>query len=159
MKTVSINSIEQAVMLIDGLDDDGFENIANSFAKNQPILLAYANSAVDEYQNEKLEGLLIYYFCLIIESFKQEEIQTNEISESIIDEFEESFFQVLDQFFQSDNLEDIEEFTDQANLIQFMAMEISTPDTDGTELDDETATQLFIVTIAVIALLSKSASA
>jgi hypothetical protein len=36
-----------------------------------------------------------------------------------------------------------------------MAMEISVDDEDGTSLDDETATQLFIVTMAQITLMSR----
>jgi hypothetical protein len=35
-------------------------------------------------------------------------------------------------------------------------MEISTEDEDGSMLDDETATQLFIVTIAMISLMNQS---
>ena len=37
-----------------------------------------------------------------------------------------------------------------------MMIEISTQDEDGTSLDDETATQLFIVTIAMITLMNKA---
>jgi hypothetical protein len=37
-----------------------------------------------------------------------------------------------------------------------MAMEISTEDVDGTSLDDETATQLFIVTLAMITLMGRA---
>ena len=37
-----------------------------------------------------------------------------------------------------------------------MALEISTEDSDGTSLDDETATQLFIVTIAMITLMGRA---
>ena len=51
------------------------------------------------------------------------------------------------------------EFCDQPELIQFMAMEVSTPDVDGTELDDETATQLFIVTSALIGLMGRAIKA
>ena len=40
-----------------------------------------------------------------------------------------------------------------------MAMEISEPDEDGTELDDDTASQLFIVALAMITLLSRSIQA
>jgi hypothetical protein len=35
-------------------------------------------------------------------------------------------------------------------------MEISTEDDDGTTLDDETATQLFIVTLAMITLMNRA---
>jgi hypothetical protein len=37
-----------------------------------------------------------------------------------------------------------------------MAMEISTEDEDGTALDDETATQLFIVSLAMITLMNRA---
>jgi hypothetical protein len=40
-----------------------------------------------------------------------------------------------------------------------MAMEISTEDEDGSSLDDETATQLFIVTIAIITLMNRAIAA
>jgi hypothetical protein len=40
-----------------------------------------------------------------------------------------------------------------------MMIEISTEDDDGTSLDDETATQLFIVTSAMITLMGKAIKA
>jgi hypothetical protein len=63
---------------------------------------------------------------------------------------------MLDSYFSSDNEELIEEFCDQPELAQFMAMEISTEDEDGSTLDDETATQLFIVTLAMISLMGRA---
>ena len=38
---------------------------------------------------------------------------------------------------------------------QFIMIEISTEDEDGTSLEDETATQLFIVTTAMISLMNR----
>jgi hypothetical protein len=93
---------------------------------------------------------------LIIEAFQQEGIELNEVKEEEVDEFEEPFFQALDGYFQTENIETLEEFVGQSVLVQFMTIEISTPDEDGTALDDETATQLFIVTLAVIYLLTNS---
>lgn len=159
MKHISLASIEKAIAKIDNLDEDGLERTAETFALSQPVLLGYAMSAAEEYENDSLQGLLIYYFCLLLEAFNQESVKLNEIKEDHVDEFEEPFFAALDNFFQTDDMESLEEYTDQPHLVQFMAMEISTPDVDGTELDDETATQLFIVTLAVITLLSNSISA
>ena len=53
----------------------------------------------------------------------------------------------------------LEDFCDQPELARFISIELSEPDDDGTELDDETATQLFIVMIAFTTLLSRSAQA
>jgi hypothetical protein len=63
---------------------------------------------------------------------------------------------MLDAYFENENDDVLEEFCDQPQLTQFMAMEISTEDDDGTTLDDETATQLFIVTLAMITLMNRA---
>ena len=53
--------------------------------------------------------------------------------------------------------ERMEEFCDQPELLRFMSVEVSTEDEDGTSMDDETATQLYITCAAMIALLNESA--
>ena len=116
-------------------------------------------SAAIEYENEQLEGLLIYYYCLISECYAQEGVLLNEITEADIDAFEEPYFQMLDAYFENDEEDVLEDFCDQPELSQFMAMEISTEDEDGSSLDDETATQLFIVTIAIITLMNRAIAA
>lgn len=158
MRQVSVASIEKAIEKVDNLNDDGLEKISETYALAQSVLLGYALSAAEEYQNEDLEGLLIYYFCLISESFAQEQILTRAVTEDDIDAFEEPFFEMLDVYFQSDSEDSLDEFCDQPHLTQFMAMEVSTPDEDGTKLEEETATQLFIVTTAVIGLLGRAIS-
>jgi hypothetical protein len=156
MKNVSLAAIERAIEIIDNLDDQKLEEISVKYSKAQQSLLNYVMSAPSEYKNEKLEGLLIYYFCLISESFNQEGIQTRVITEEDIDELEETYFDMLDQYFEDEDEEIIESFCDQPFLAQFMAMEVSTEDNDGTSLDEETATQLFIVTLAMISLMSRA---
>lgn len=159
MKQVQLASIEAAIKKVDNLDDDGLERLSETYALAQPILLGYVMSAAEEYQNDNLEGLLIYYFCLIMESFNQEQVRTKEVQEADIDTFEEPYFEMLDTYFDQEDEDILEEFCDQPHLAQFMAMEVSTPDVDGTQLDDETATQLFIVSIAMITLLNRTIDA
>lgn len=156
MKQVTIKSIEKAIDKIDNLDDNGLERISETYALAQPTLLGYIMSAAVEYQNEQLEGLLIYYYCLISEAFAQEQINTEVVEEDDIDEFEEPFFAALDQYFDLEDQEIIFDFTEQQDLIQFMMLEITTQDEDGSSLDDDTATQLFIVTAAMITLMSRA---
>lgn len=156
MRHVSLKSIEAAINKVDNLDDDSLERLSETFASSQEVLLGYAMSAAIEYQNEQLEGLLIYYFCLINESFLQEGIQVRKVTEDDIDTFEEPYFEMLDSYFENEEEEVLESFCDQPVLAQFMGMEISTEDEDGTMLDDETATQLFIVALAIITLLNRA---
>ncbi len=156
MKHVTLAAIEKAIEVVDNLSDDQLEHITERYADAQSALLGYVMTAPEEYKNEELEGLLIYYFCLILEAFKQDGIDLNTISEKDIDEMEEPFFDMLDQYFESEDEEIIESFCDQPNLAQFMAMEVSEEDEDGSSLSEETATQLFIVTLAMICLLNRA---
>lgn len=156
MKHVSLASIEKAIQKVDNLDDDGLERFSETCALAQETLLGYVMSAAIEYDNKNLEGLLIYYFCLISECFNQEGLRVRPVTDEDIDVFEEPYFEMLDSYFNSDDEEIIDEFCDQPELAQFMAMEISTEDADGTTLDDETATQLFIVTLAMITLMGRA---
>lgn len=156
MKHVTVKSIEKAIDKVDNLDEDGLEKLAETYALAQQTLLGYIMSAAEEYENEQLEGLLIYYYCLISEAFAQQGILHEQITEEMIDQFEEPYFEMLDEYFDKEDEDIINDFTDQPDLIQFMMMEISTADEDGTTLDDDTATQLFIVTTAMITLFNRA---
>ena len=159
MKHISLASIEKAIQKVDNLDEDGLERIAETYALAQQTLLGYVLSAAIEYENEQLEGLLIYYYCLINEAFTQEGVLLNEITEGDIDAFEDDYFAMLDEYFQSEDEEVINDFCDQPDLTRFMMIEVSTDDEDGSSLDDDTATQLFIVTLAMITLMNKAIKA
>ena len=156
MKHVSLAAIEKAIEVIDNLTDEQLENITERYAEAQESLLGYVMTAPEEYKNEDLEGLLIYYFCLVLEAFKQEGIELRSVIEEDIDALEEPFFEMLDQYFEDDDEEIIESFCDQPHLAQFMAMEVSEEDEDGSALSEETATQLFIVSLAMISLLNRA---
>ena len=136
MKHISLASIEKAIEIVDNLNDDQLEAISNKYAKAQQALLNYVMSAPAEYENEDLEGLLIYYFCLISECFDQEGVKVREITDEDIDEMEEPYFDMLDQYFEDEDEEILESFCDQPFLAQFMAMEVSTEDNDGSTLDE-----------------------
>jgi len=159
MSQVTIKSIEKAIEHVDNLDDDALEALSERYALAQPDLLDYVMSAPTEYENDELEGLLIYYFCLIMYSFEVQDIALNVISDDDIDAMQESYFEMFDSYFESEDEEEIESFCDQPDLAQFMAVEVSTDDEDGTSLSEETASQLFIVTIGMISLINKAIKA
>ena len=92
MKHVSLKSIENAISLVDNLDDQGLEKLSEKYALAQQVLLSYVMTAPDEYENENLEGLLIYYFCLLSECFEQEGIKVNPITEEQIEKQQFSTF-------------------------------------------------------------------
>lgn len=156
MSQVTLGHIETAIKKVDTLDDNTIDQLTETHAQAQPVLVGYIMSAADEYANEDLESLLIYYFTLIMEAFNAAGLQPATVTEEMIDAFEEPYFHVLDDYFQSENDDLLEEFSEQTDLVRFMALEISTEDEEGMSLDDETATQLFIVSLALISLLSRA---
>ena len=158
MKHISQDNIDKAIGVIDELNDEQLEKVFATYAKEQATLLDYAMTAPKEYENEQLEGLLVYYFCLICECFSQEGIKAGNISEEDIEAHQDPYFEMLEEYFENNDEEVIDSYVDQPNLAKFMAIEVSTEDDDGTTLSDETASQLFIVCLSMIALLNHSTS-
>lgn len=156
MSQVTIGHIEAAIQKVDSMDDNALDRLSETQATAQPVLLGYIMSAAQEYKNEGLESLLIYYFTVVIESFTQAGLHPKTVTDELIDTFEEPYFQLLDEYFEKEDENLLEEFSDQPDLVKFMAMEIGMEDADGVTLDDETATQLFIVILAMISLLSRA---
>ncbi|MES2558052.1 MAG: hypothetical protein V4604_17985 [Bacteroidota bacterium] len=156
MSQVTLGHIEAAIKKVDTLDDSAIDRLTETHTTAQPVLLGYVMSASEEYQNEDLESLLVYYFTVILEAFSQAELHPATVSESQIDDFEEPYFALLDNYFETEDDQLLEDFSDQPDLVRFMALEVSMEDEDGATLDDETATQLFIVSLAMISLLSRS---
>jgi hypothetical protein len=91
-----------------------------------------------------------------MEAYSIEGCELKEIEVAEIEAFEEEFLSILESYFEDENLELLEEYTGQADLVHFMLVEISTPDEDGTTLDDETGVQLFISMMALISVISKT---
>lgn len=156
MSHVSIGHIESAIKKVDTLDESALDRLSEAQTTAQPILLGYVMSAAQEYNNPELESLLIYYFTIVLESFAQAGLHPKSVTDEQIDDFEEPYFQLLDEYFEKEEDQVLEDFADQPDLVKFMAMEIGMEDADGVSLDDETATQLFIVILAMISLLSRS---
>lgn len=156
MSQVTIGHIEAAIQKVDGMDDNALDRLSEAQATAQPILLGYIMSAAQEYQNEGLESLLVYYFTVVLEAFSMAGVHPKTVTDELIDSFEEPYFQLLDEYFEKEDESILEDFSDQPDLVKFMAMEIGMEDADGVTLDDETATQLFIVMLAMISLLTRS---
>ena len=153
MISTEYQDIEVAFNKIDNLNDLELEKLCEKHTLNQPELLEYILSASVEYKNEQLEGLLVYYFCLLMEIRINKAPLELKIDEESIVAFEDQFLNVINEYFENEKIELLEEYTDQGELVKFMIIEISTPDVDGSKLDEETAVQLFISSIAMIKLL------
>ena len=93
---------------------------------------------------------------MINECFHQEGISLKQIEEEDIDEVHEPFFDMLDEYFETEDEELIESFCDQPHLAMLMATDVSTADDDGSDMSEETATQLYVVSMAMIAIMNRA---
>jgi len=158
MSQVSHESIEKALTRIDGLTDDALDKLIETYTLSQQDLVDYIMQAGMEYENEDLNIYGIYYFAIIYESFLQQGLTPKKITEEDIDEFQEPFLDALDAIHKKDDHGPLQELISQFELQEFMVAEIEAKDEDGEELTEETKTQLFIVSAAVIGLLNEAVS-
>lgn len=154
MSQVSVESIEKAIGKIDGLSEDALDKKIETFTLKQENLVNYLLQAGLEYENEDLNMFSIYYFAIIMEAFDAEGLTLKEISEDDIDDFQDPFVLALDAIYQDEDYSPMQDLIQQHHLSQFMMNEIDAVDEDGEELDEETKTQLFIVSSGMIGLLN-----
>ena len=154
MSLVSSESISKSIDKIDGMSEDALDKLIETFANKQETLLNYVMQAGVEYENEELNAFSIYYFAIVVEAFLQEGIELNEVTDKTIEDFQEGFVYALEEINKNEDNSALFELVNQNNVMEFMFNEIEAEDEDGESLDDETKTQLFIVTSGMIGLLN-----
>jgi len=154
MSIVTSESISKSIEKIDGMNEEALDKLIETFAVKQETLLNYVMQAGVEYENEDLNAFSIYYFAIVVEAFLQEGIELNEVTDKIIEEFQEGFVYALEEINKNEDNSALFELVNQNNVMEFMFNEIEAKDEDGEELDDDTKTQLFIVTSGMIGLLN-----
>jgi len=157
MSIITIEYIEKALNKVDGLSEDALDKLIEMYALKQEALLNYVMLAGIEYENEDLNVFSIYYFAVVLEAFQQQGIDLKEITEEDIDAFQDPFLLTLDAINKEEDYTPLHELVNQPSLLQFMVNEIDSEDEDGEVLDEETKTQLFIVTSSMIGLMNVAA--
>lgn len=156
MAQITVEQIEKAVEKVNHLDDASLDRLSETYTLAQTELLAYIMQASEEYENEELADYLIYYFCLIAEMFTQAKLNTTRVTDDMIDEFHETYLDLLEEYSETEDPSVLDTVVNQPNITAFIAEDLSGVDEDGEELDAETASQLFIVLVALVGLLNKS---
>ena len=158
MDQITLESIAKAIEKIDNLTDDAIEKLMETLSLSQNNLIGYVMQAGAEYKNEELNSYSMYYMTILHEAYVQQGFSVAPISEDNIEEFQEPFILALDLIHKDEDYVPLNELIDQPHLMTFMANEIDQKDADGNMLDDATATQLFIVSSAMIGLMGRNAS-
>ncbi len=156
MSVVANEYIEKSIEKIDGMGEDALDKLIETFALQQETLLNYVMQAGVEYENEDLNAFSIYYFAIVVEAFNQAQIKVKAVNEKTIENFQEGFVYALEEINKKEDYTSLNELVNQNPLMQFMVNEIEAVDEDGETLDEETKTQLFIVSAGMIGLLNAS---
>lgn len=153
---VTVKSIEQAVLKIDDLDEDSLEKLSEVHVLAQETFVGYILSSAIEYKNDELLELLMYYYNIFSEAMVIQGIQLEKITDDHIEEFQEEYVQTLDEYMETEDNDLIASLCNQPNMVSFLLSEIDMEDENGERLEEDTATYLFIVGIAMIALLNRA---
>jgi len=156
MQQITIESIEQAIKIVDDFSDEEYLSTLQLLSDAQPNLTDFVSDSPNYYNNDDLDSYILYYILVIYKSFQIQNISCDIVTEERIVEQSENINKLLDSFFSTENIEILEEYIGQSNLIHFMLSELSTPDDDGTEIDLDTASQLFVTIIYFIFHLSSA---
>jgi hypothetical protein len=154
MEQIKIENIEAAVKKIDAMDEAALERYSETLVLSQETFVGYVLSSSIEFNNDDLVNHLMYYFNIFHESFAQQGLQLSTVTEEIIAEFETSYFDVLDEYQESEDFDVILSFTNQPGLMEFMLGEINY-DLDEGNIDDDMMDQIFLVGTAIIGLMTK----
>jgi hypothetical protein len=153
---VTIKSIEQSVLKIDELDEDSLEKLSEAHVLAQETFVGYVLSSAIEYKNDELLELLMYYYNIFAEAIVIQGIQLEKITDDHIEEFQEEYVQTLDEYMETEDNDLISSLCNQPNMVSFLLNEIDMEDENGQKLEEDTATYLFIVGIAMIALMNRA---
>jgi hypothetical protein len=153
---ITVKSIEQAVLKIDDLDEDSLEKLSEAHVLAQETFVGYILSSAIEYKNDELLELLMYYYTIFAETFVIQGVQLEKITDDHIEEFQEEYVQTLDEYMESEDNDLIASLCNQPNMVSFLLNEIDMEDSNGQKLEEDTATYLFIVGVALIALMNRS---
>lgn len=153
---ITVKSIEQAVLKIDDLNEDSLEKLSEAHVLAQETFVGYILSSAIEYKNDELLELLMYYYNIFAEAFAIQGVQLEKITDDHIEEFQDEYVQTLDEYMETEDNDLIASLCNQPNMVSFLLSEIDMEDENGQKLEDDTATYLFIVGIAMIALLNRA---
>lgn|SRR5690554_442050 len=156
MTQITEKYITEAVLKIDGLTEDSLEKLSETHVLAQETFVGYILSSAIEYENDSLLDYMIYYFNIFSEALNMQGVKMKKIDEDMIDEFQEEYIETLDEYMETDDEDLIGSLCNQPLMLSFLLHEINGEDETGAVMEEELATQVFLVGIALIALINRA---
>lgn len=156
MIQITEKSIIEAVKKVDQLNEDDLEKLSETHVTAQKTLVGYILSSAIEYERDGLLDYVIYYFNVFSEAIAIQNVKLEAIDENTIDAFQEEYVQTLDEFVETEDDDLISSLCNQPMILSFFINDIFGEDEEEEKLPDEISNELFIVGIALIALLNRA---
>lgn len=156
MAQITEKYITEAVLKIDGLTEESLEKISEAHVLAQDVFVGYILSSAIEYENDSLMDYMIYYFNIFSEALIMQGVKMRKIDETIIDDFQEEYVETLDEYMETDDEDLIGTLCNQPMMLSFLLHEITGEDETGEVMEEELASNVFIVGIALIALMNRA---
>lgn len=156
MTQITEKYITEATLKIDDLNEESLEKLSETYVLAQQTFVGYILSSAVEYENDALLDYLIYYFNIYSEAFSMQGVKMKEIDEAMIDEFQEEYIQTLDEYMETDDEDLIASLCNQPLMVSFLVHEITGEDETGAVMEEDLASHVFIVGVALIALMNRA---
>ena len=156
MTQITEKSITDAVLKIDGLSIEALEKLSETYTLEQETFVGYILSSAIEYENDDLLDYLLYYFNIFSEAIATQGVKLKKIEEETIDGFQDEYIQTLDEFMETDDEDLISSLCNQPMMLSFFVNDVFGEDESGEKLEEELSNELFLVGIAMIALMNRA---
>ncbi len=156
MTQITEKYITAATLKIDDLNEDSLEKLSEAHVLAQETFVGYILSSAVEYENDSLLDYLIYYFNIFSEAFAMQGVKMKKIDEAMIDDFQEEYVQTLDEYMETDDEDLIGSLCNQPMMVSFLIHEITGEDETGAVMEEDLGSHVFIVGVALIALMNRA---
>ena len=156
MTQITEKFITEATLKIDGLTEESLEKISEAHVLAQDVFVGYILSSAVEYENDSLLDYMIYYFNIFSEAMVLQGVKMNKIDEAMIDDFQEEYIETLDEYMETDDEDLIGSLCNQPMMVSFLLHEITGEDETGAIMEEDLSSHVFIVGVALIALMNRA---
>jgi len=156
MKQISEEVIEKSVAFINSASDEVLNQKSEQYADSYETLVAYVFQSAAEDDDDDLMGYLVYYYTLIMNIFETAGVEIPQISDEAIDEFHETYLEMIEEFKDDEDYAELSNFIGQPVLMSFLIQDISMEDDEGNAIDEELQSMLNMILIGFVGVLTKN---
>jgi len=156
MFQISEESINQSIELFNAASEDEINEFSDRYADTQEALVGYVFQTAAEDDDEELLSYFVYYYTLIMLIFEKSGAKIPLITDEFIDSFHEDYLELIDEYSESEDFAELNDFVGQPVLMDFLLHDINTEDDQGSMIEEDMQNILSMVLIGLVGILTKS---